>query len=101
MKFKITTPFCWYKNHTMIVKMYCINGKPFTFDELPDDHLQDEELIEEANGHNSFEEEDLYKNYNYLNQEQLHPSFFPIELENPDQLPDDLKCFDIDGDVTS
>jgi len=98
MKYKISTPYCWFKNRTMIVKMYCINGKPFTFDELPDSHLFDEDLVKEANKYESFEEEDLYKNYLYLNQEQLHPTFFDVELENPEDLPEDIKY---DGDGTS
>ncbi len=98
MKYKISTPYCWFKNRTIIVKMYCINGKPFTFDEMPDSHLHDEVLVKEANNNESFEEEDLYKNYMYLNQEQLHPKFFNVELENPEDLPEDMKY---DGDGTS
>ena len=98
MKYKISTPYCWFKNRTIIVKMYCINGKPFTFDEMPDSHLCDEVLVKEANNNESFEEEDLYRNYMYLNQEQLHPKFFNVELENPEDLPEDMKY---DGDGTS
>ena len=47
MKYKITTHCCWFRGGSMIVKMYFINGMPFTFDELPDGHLEDQELIPE------------------------------------------------------
>ena len=74
----------------MIVKMYFINECPFTFDELPDGHLYDQDLCKEADKNRTFEPEDLYKTYRYLILEEVHPSFFPIELENPESLPDDL-----------
>ena len=48
MKYKITTNFCWFRGGSMIVKMYFINGMPFTFDELPEGHLRDQDLIKEA-----------------------------------------------------
>ena len=51
MKYKITTHCCWFRGGSMIVKMYFINGMPFTFDELPDGHLEDQELIKEADKH--------------------------------------------------
>ena len=54
MKYKITTHFCWFRNRSIIVNMYFINGMPFTFDELPDSHLEDQELIEEADKHPTF-----------------------------------------------
>ena len=74
----------------MIVAMYFINEKPFTFDELPDGHLEDEDLLREADKNASFDDEDLYQNFFYLIEEELHPCFFPVELENPEELPDDL-----------
>ena len=42
MKYKITTNCCWFRGGSMIVKMYFINGMPFTFDELPEGHLRDQ-----------------------------------------------------------
>ena len=74
----------------MIVAMYFINEKPFTFDELPDGHLEDEDLLREADKNTSFDDEDLYQNFFYLIEEELHPCFFPVELQNPEELPDDL-----------
>ena len=46
MKYKITKRFCWFRNGSIIVAMYFINEKPFTFDELPDGHLEDLDLID-------------------------------------------------------
>jgi len=70
--------------------MYFINEKPFTFDELPDGHLEDEDLLREADKNASFDDEDMYNNFFYLIEEELHPCFFAIDLENPEELPDDL-----------
>jgi len=48
MSYKIDTAYCWYDNASVIVKMYFINQVPFTFDELPDGHLYDQDLCKEA-----------------------------------------------------
>ena len=85
----------------MIVKMYFINEVPFTFDELPDGHLYDIELCRAADGQKAFEPEDLYKNSFYLIEEEAHPCFFPIDLENPEDLPDDLEYEYDEEDLTS
>ena len=73
----------------MIVKMYFINQVPFTFDELPDGHLYDQELCREADKNTSFEPEYLYRSSFYLIDEQAHPCLFPLELENPEDMPQD------------
>jgi len=54
MKYKISTKCCWFRGGSMIVKMYFINGMPFTFDELPDGHLRDADLIKEADESRTF-----------------------------------------------
>jgi len=89
MSYKIDTAYCWYLNGSMIVKMYFINRVPFTFDELPDGHLQDKELVALANKETSFEPEDLYRSSFYLIDEEAHPCLFPIDLENPEDMPND------------
>jgi len=91
LKYKITSAYCYYNKKTMIVKMYFINEVPFTFDELPEFAIHDPELNELADMQNRFEPEDLYKSSNYLLQEEVHPCFFPVELENPEDMPDDLE----------
>ena len=63
---------------------------PFTFDELPDGHLSDLDLIKEADKHRRYTDEDMYLYYYYLVEEEMHPCLFPIDLENPEELPDDI-----------
>ena len=58
---------------------------------MPDGHLWDRDLIKEANKNESYEVDDVYKGSNYLILEQMHPCFDPIEISNPDEMPDDLK----------
>ena len=100
-RYKISTAFCWYDEGRMIVKMYFINELPFTFDELPVGHLYDRDLVQEANNNTSFEVEDLYKNSNYLIDEEAHPCFFAMDIENPEELPDEFDhCFD-EEDLTN
>lgn len=91
MSYKITHAYCWYNEGTMIVKMYFINEIPFTFDELPDGHLYDKDLIELADQNCTFEPENLYKNSFYLIDEEAHPMLFPVDLENPEDMPPDLE----------
>ena len=66
MKYKITTNYCWFRGGSMIVKMYYINGMPFTFDELPDGHLRDHDLIKEADKQRTFDDADMYQYYSCL-----------------------------------
>ena len=89
MKYKITHAYCWYNKGIMIVKMYFINEIPFTFDELPEGHLYDKELIKEADLQKSFEPEDLYRSSFYLIDEEAHPCLFDMDLENPQDMPFD------------
>jgi hypothetical protein len=87
MKYKLSTAYCWYERGSMIVKMYFINGVPFTFDEMPDVAYGDPGLIDEANQNESYEPEDLFKASFYLIDEQCHPCLFELELENPELMP--------------
>jgi hypothetical protein len=89
MSYRIDHAYCWYNNGSMIVKMYFINHIPFTFDELPDGHLYDLDLCRAADKNRTFEPDDLYKNSFYLISEQVHPCLFSVELENPEDMPDD------------
>ena len=93
MKHKITYSYNWYDSHydKFIIKTYYINHIPFTFDELPELAIHDPDLNELADMQTRFEPEDLYKSSNYLIMEEAHPCFFPVELVNPEDLPDDLE----------
>ena len=75
------------KNHS---KDVFLNDIPFTFDDLPDGHLYDRDLVDEANKNESYEMDDIYKGSQYLILEQAHPCFDPLEILNPQILPEDL-----------
>jgi hypothetical protein len=85
----------------MIVKMYFINHLPFTFDELPDGHLYDLDLCREADKQRTFEPEDLYRTSFYLIDEEVHPCLFSVDLENPEDMPDDADYFYGEEDLSS
>ena len=91
MSYRIDKGYCWYNNGSQIVLMYCINHVPFTFDELPEGHLYDQDLCRAADKNRSFEPEDLYRTSFYLIDEEVHPMLFPVDLENPEDLPDDVE----------
>ena len=93
MSYTITTKHVWYNEEKIIVKMYFFEGIPFTFDEMPDGHLYDLDLVEEANKNESYEIEDVYKGSNYMIMEQMHPCFDAVEISNPKDLPEDLIPF--------
>ena len=97
--YKITTKFCWFNSGNKIVKMYFINEMPFTFDELPDGHLWDEDLCEIADESRGYCEDDMYKSFSYLVTEEVHPEFFPLEIENPELLPPDMEYYYSDEDL--
>ena len=89
MSYQISQAYCWYNEGTMIVKMYFINQIPFTFNELPDGHMYDEDLKRLADKQRTFEPNDLFKNSFYLIDEEAHPLLFEMDLENPQDLPDE------------
>ena len=93
MSYTVSTKHCWYNDERMIVKMYFLNDIPFTFDEMPDGHLYDRDLVEEANKSQSYEVDDVYKGSNYLILEEAHPCFDPVDILNPEILPEDLIGF--------
>jgi hypothetical protein len=73
--------------------MYFINHIPFTFDELPDETLSDSEILKRADEQLRWEPEDLYQKSFYLIDEEIHPCLFPVELENPEDMPKDDEEF--------
>ena len=101
MSYKITHAYCWYNDGSMIVKMYLINEIAFTFDELPEDSYTDPELIKLADQYRTYEPEDLYKNSFYLIDEEAHPCLFPVDLINPEDMPQDLEFEYGEEDLTS
>ncbi len=91
MSYRISQKYCWYDNGSMIVKMYFINEVPFTFDELHDGHLYDQDLLKEADKNRTYDPEDLFLSSFYLIDEEAHPLLFDLELENPEDLPQDIE----------
>ncbi len=89
MKYKLEDRYVWIEDGTQIVKMYFINGIPFTFDELPDGAVYDKELVELANKERPWDMDELYKSYQYLMAEECNPLMFELELENPEIMPVD------------
>ena len=89
MKYRIDARYVWYDRGTKIVLMYFIQNIPFTFDEVPDDGLNDLELIRLADDQKRWEPEDLFQSSFYLIDEECHPMLFELELENPEILPSD------------
>ena len=73
--------------------MYFLNDVPFTFDDLPEGHMYDHDIVEEANKNIIYTAEDIYKGSNYLIMESCHPCFDTIELLNPENLPEDIQSF--------
>ena len=94
MSYRIDKKYCWYNEGSQIVLMDFISGVPFTFDDLPDGHLYDQELCREADKNHTYEPEDLYSTSYYLILEEAHPLLFEIELENPEDMPDDAIEYD-------
>ena len=89
MKYRIDTAYCWYNRGSQIVRMYFINQIPFTFDELPEGSLYDFDLIEMADKERRYDPEDLYRSSFYLIEEEVHPCLFEVDLENPEDMPDE------------
>ena len=87
MKYTLSQAYCFYMGQ--VVRMYFIQGVPYTFDELPQ-IIQDHPSVQlEALQHHDFDDEDLYRFSNYLITEKAHPLLFDVEVENPDLLPQD------------
>jgi hypothetical protein len=101
MSYTISTAHVWYEERKYIVKMYFFENIPFTFDEMPDGHLYDKDLVEEANKNLAYEIEDVYKGSNYMIMESMHPCFDMVEIKNPNDLPEDLVPFYDEEDFTS
>jgi hypothetical protein len=101
MSYKITHSFNWYETDTerSIIKTYSINHIPFTFDDLADIVQDDPETIKKANEQLTLTPEIFYLKSFYLIDEEAHPLLFEMDLENPQDLPEDIMEFD-DGDLT-
>jgi hypothetical protein len=90
MDYTITTCYRWFTtaNGTKeIVKVYCIEGFPFTYDNLPELCKNDPEVIIQANDKIAIRSEQMKRWSEYLIAEQAHPFFFNLKIKNPEELP--------------
>jgi len=102
MRYKITHSYNWYETDTekFIIKTYSINHIPFTFDDLVDIVQDDPEIIKKANEQLTLTPNIFYQKSFYLIDEEAHPLLFEVELENPEDLPEDILEFD-EEDLTN
>jgi hypothetical protein len=71
------------------VRMYFIQGLPYTFDELPKGVEEMPQIQTEALGDRDYDMDELYKISSYLMAEECHPLMFDIPIDNPALLPQD------------
>jgi hypothetical protein len=87
MKYHLTQGYSFYMGE--VVRMYFIQGIPYTFDELPQ-IIQDHPSVQtEALTGRDWDDEDLYRCSSYLMEEQAHPLIFQVQVDNPELLPKD------------
>ena len=86
-KYQLSQAYCFYNGD--VVRMYFIQGLPYTFDELPK-VVQDHPSIQaEALQRKDYDDNYLYQVSNYLAMEGAHPLLDNIEVDNPELLPKD------------
>ena len=93
LPYTVSTKYCWFNEGNAIVKIFFLNDVPFTFDDLNEGYLYDKDIVEKADEGPVYSTEDIYKGSNYLIQEMCHPCFDPIEILNPENLPEDIQSF--------
>tara|TARA_X000000950_G_scaffold188705_1_gene228118 strand:- start:2236 stop:2532 length:297 start_codon:yes stop_codon:yes gene_type:complete len=82
--------FCTFPgDYETIVKMYFIDGMPFSFDTIDKKQLEDVWIKSEAACNPEFSLDQVDKSSDYLIAEELHPLLFDIEVQNPELMPDD------------
>ena len=71
MKYTLSQAYVFYLGQ--VVRMYFIQGMPYTFDELPKVLQDHPEIQAEALKYRDFDDEELYKTCGYLMLEECHP----------------------------
>ena len=87
MKYQLSQQYCFYMG--AVVRMYFIQGIPYTFDELPLIIQDHPEVQSEALKGKDWDDEELYLWSSYLVTEECHPLMFELQLDNPALLPQD------------
>ena len=87
MKYQLSQQYCFYMG--MTVRMYFIQGIPYTFDELPQIVQDHPSVSAEALSGRDWDDDEMYRWSSYLMAEECHPLMFDIEVDNPALLPQD------------
>lgn len=90
MEHTITTCYRWYivpNTPNELVKVYCIEWVPFSFDYLPEIAKNDPEIVKEANQNTKITVDQINKWSDYLIAEEAHPLLFEMKIKNPQELP--------------
>jgi len=86
-KYQLTQGYRFFNGS--IVRMYFIQGIPYTFDDLSQ-LIQDHPSVQtEALEHKDFDDNDLYRASAYLVNEEAHPLMFELHVDKPELLPKD------------
>jgi hypothetical protein len=72
-----------------VVRMYFIQGIPYTFDELPILVQEHPGIQTEALTSRDWDMDMLYTASSYLAEEECHPLMFELEVDNLELLPQD------------
>jgi hypothetical protein len=91
MKYRLSIGYRWIDipSESFIVKMYFIQGIPYTFDELHRVTQNTPKIIMEASENLRYSDEQIYKSSIYLSAEEAHPLMHNLEYSNPECLPQD------------
>lgn len=87
MEYQLSQNYVYYMG--MVVRMYFIQGMPYTFDELPILVQEHPAVQSEALQFKDYDDEELYMASSYLVCEGCHPLMFDIPVKNPELLPKD------------
>lgn len=91
MGYNISNSYHWYrvpKEPDCVAKIYYIEKIPFDLDRIEN---PTPEIIQLANQNKGVNADDLFKKSDYLIAEMLHPLLFELEIDNPEEMPDDYE----------
>lgn len=87
MEYQLSQSYVFYMGE--VVRMYFIQGIPYTFDELPQ-IVQDHPSVQtEALSNRDYDDEDMYMASSYLVTEECHPLMFDLPVNDRELLPKD------------
>lgn len=90
--YKLSVDYHWYnypQKVSEIIRVFKINGVPYSYDHLVEINQNNPDIISEANKNKGIKPEDLFNGSYYLISEMAHPLLFDLEIDSPDLLPSD------------